>query len=75
MSVCVWRPFIMTRLECCRRIISTCFLGLINLQGKGKSSSLLTFFYCIKQVVLAVIFRDCPLSASVVLPQQIPWSG
>ena len=29
------------------RLISTCFLGAINLQGKEKSSSLLSFFYCI----------------------------
>ena len=32
------------------RIISTCFLGLINLQGKGKSSSLLTFFIVLSKL-------------------------
>ena len=41
MSVCVWRPF---HVSVTSRIISTCFLGAINLQGKEKSSSLLKFF-------------------------------
>ena len=41
MSVCVWRPF---HVSVSSRIIPTCFLGAINLQGKEKSSSLLTFF-------------------------------
>ena len=33
MSVCVWRPF---HVSVTSRIISTCFLGTINLQGKEK---------------------------------------
>ena len=31
-------------------------LAAISLQGKEKSSSLLTFLYCIERVVTAVIF-------------------
>ena len=39
------------------RIISTCFLGAINLQGKEKSCSLLKlFFYFLKRVEPAIIF-------------------
>ena len=38
------------------QIISTCFLGAISLQGKEKSSSLLTFLHCIERVVPAIIF-------------------
>ena len=38
------------------RIIWTCFLAAISLQGKEKSSSLLTFLYCIEWVVPAIIF-------------------
>ena len=45
MSVSVWQPLHISGVVCWR-IISTCFLGAINLQGKEKSS-LLTFFYCI----------------------------
>ena len=41
MSVCVWRPLLFSAVVIWR--ISTCFLGAINLQGKGKSSSSLTF--------------------------------
>ena len=44
MSVCVWWPFDVSFRS---RIISTCFLGAINLQGKEKSSSLLMFLNCI----------------------------
>ena len=39
-----------------KSVISTCFLGAISLQGKEKSSSLLTFLYCIERVVPAIIF-------------------
>ena len=57
MSVCVWRPALVSGVVSWR-IISICFLGVINLQGK--SSSLLTFFIVyIKQFVLAIIFWDC----------------
>ena len=52
------------------RIISTCFLGAISLQGKEKSSSSLTFFYCIEGVVPAIIFWNFYLSVSVVFSQQ-----
>ena len=38
------------------RIISTCFLAAISLQGKEKSSSLLTFLYCVERVLPAIIF-------------------
>ena len=69
MSVCVWQPLLDSGVVSWR-IILTCFLGAISLQGKEKSSSLLTFFNCIKRVVPAVIFWDCPLSASLVLSQQ-----
>ena len=75
MSVCVWRLLLVSGVVSWR-IISTCFLGAINLQGKEKSSSLQTFFYCIKRVVPAIIFWDCPLSASVPgFVTTIPWSG
>ena len=69
MSICVWRPLLDSGVVSWR-IISTCFLGAIRLQGKEKSSSLLTFFYCIERVVPAIIYWDCPFSASVVLSQQ-----
>ena len=39
--VCVWRPLLFSSVVIWR--ISTCFLGAINLQGKEKSSSFLTF--------------------------------
>ena len=55
MSVCVWWP-LLDSCVVCWRIISTCFLAAISLQGKEKSSSLLTFFYCIERVVPAIIF-------------------
>ena len=68
MSVCVWWPSLESGVVSCR--ISTCFLAAISLQGKEKSSSLLTFLYCIERVVPAIIFWDCLLSASVVLSHQ-----
>ena len=43
MSVCVCRPS-QVSVVVRWRIISTCFLGAINLQGKERYSSLLTFF-------------------------------
>ena len=55
MSVCVWWP-LLDSCVVCWRIISTCFLAAISLQGKEKSSSLLTFLYCIERVVPAIIF-------------------
>ena len=54
MSVCVWWPSLESGVVSWR--ISTCFLAAISLQGKEKSSSLLTFFYCIERVVPAIIF-------------------
>ena len=41
-----------THLACCVswRIISTCFLGVINLRGKEKSSSLLTLFIVLSKL-------------------------
>ena len=58
-----------TRLACWR-IISTCFLMAVNLQGREKSSSLLTFFTVLSELCRLLYFGDCPLSASVVLSQQ-----
>ena len=55
MSVCVWWPLLDLGVVSWR-IISTCFLAVISLQGKEKSSSLLTFLCCIERVVLAIIF-------------------
>ena len=57
MSVCVWRPLFVSGVVSWR-IISTFFLGAINLQGKEKSCSLLKlfFFYFIKRVEPAIIF-------------------
>ena len=43
---------------------------MISLQGKEKSSSPLTFPYCIERVAPAIRFLDCPLSASIVLSEQ-----
>ena len=37
------------------RIIWTCFLGAINLQGEEKFSSFLKIFNCIKRVVPAIL--------------------
>ena len=54
----------------CWRIISTCFLMAVNLQGREKSSSLLTFFTVLSELCRLLYFGDCPLSASVVLSQQ-----
>ena len=46
MSVCVWRPIHVSGVVTWRitSVISTCFLGAINLQGKEKPSLLLMFF-------------------------------
>ena len=49
MSVCVWRPLLVSGVVSWR-IISTCFLGAINLQGKEKSPSLLTFFIVLSEL-------------------------
>ena len=55
MSVCVWWPLLNSGVVSWR-IISTCFLAAISLQGKEKSSSLLTFLYCVERVLPAIIF-------------------
>ena len=49
MSVSVWRPLFVSGVVSWR-IISTCFLGAINLQGKEKSPSLLTFFIVLSEL-------------------------
>ena len=54
--VCVWQPFTRHRWRVVSlHIISTCFLGVITLQGKDKLSSLLTFLYCIEQLLFKFI--------------------
>ena len=55
MSVCVWWPLLDSGVVSWR-IISTCFLAAISLQGKEKSFSLLTFLYCVERVLPAIIF-------------------
>ena len=69
MSACQWQPLLDSGVVSWK-IILTCFLGAISLQDKEKSSSLLKFFYCIYQLVPAIIFWDCPLSAFIALSQQ-----
>ena len=54
MSVCVRWPLLDSGVVSWR-IILTCFLAAISLQGKEKSSSLLTFLYCVKRVLPAII--------------------
>ena len=54
-SVCVWWPLLHSGVVSWR-VTSTCFRTAISLQGKEKSSSLLTFLYCIERVVPAIIF-------------------
>ena len=55
MSVSVWWPLLDSGVVSWR-IILTCFLAAISLQGKEKCSSLLMFLYCIERVVPAIIF-------------------
>ena len=55
MSVCVWWPLHYSGVVSWR-IISTCFLAAISLQGKEKPSSLLRFVNCVERVLPAIIF-------------------
>ena len=62
-SVCVWRPLLVSGVVSWR-IISTCFLGAINLQGKEKSPSLLTFFIVLSELCRLWYFGIVPYRLS-----------